>query len=346
MNFQASDSAPFSMLPARPAPWKQFGMSAVTHGIALLALIAYGTFGSRVPRPDTRDYRFTTIVEAPPVVSHEEKPVLPARVPEVVKSEAPQLPAIHLSPEKKVVVPQPETPVTPKIEIAANHVPLQPVTPTIPKQLVKTNVFSTGSSAPPTIVRPPENVQTGGFGDPNGVPAHDSSGKGVKIAQLGSYDLPQGSGTGNGTGGQHGAAGVIASAGFGSGVAPVDRNGADTPSRGGVRQSGFGDVEPAVAPARPKAESAPTVSPAEIISKPTPVYTEEAKRLKIEGEVLLEVVFEASGNLHVIRLVRGLGHGLDEAAEQAAKEIRFKPALRDGQPADSTVMVHIRFQLS
>ncbi len=346
MNFQAPENTPFSMLPARRAPWKQFGLSAVTHGIALLALIAYGTFGSRVPRPDTRDYRFTTIVEAPPVVIDEQKPVPPVRLSEVVKSEAPQLPAIHLSPEKKVVVPQPETPVTPKIEIAANHVPLQPVTPTIPKQLIKTNVFSTGSSAPPTIVRPPENVQTGGFGDPNGVPAHDSSGKGIKIAQLGSYDLPQGPGTGNGTGGQHGAAGVVASAGFGSGVAPVDRNGADTASRGAVREGGFGDVEPAVAQARPKAASAPTVSPAEIISKPTPVYTEEAKRLKIEGEVLLEVVFEASGKLRVIRLVRGLGHGLDEAAEQAAKEIRFKPAVRDGQPADSSGVLHIRFQLT
>lgn len=347
MNFRAPDKIPFSMLPERRAPWKQFGLSAVTHIIALLALIAFGSFAPRVVRPDTRDYRFTSLVEAPPVVNHEQKPI-PPRPPEVVRSEAPQqLPVIHLAPEKKVVVHQEETPVTPQIEISTRQLPVQPITPVIPKQMIKTNVFSTGSSAPPTIVRPPENLQTGGFGDPNGVAAHASSGKGLKIAELGSYDLPQGPGTGNGSGGQHGAVGTVASAGFGSGVATVDRNGAASASRGVVRQGGFGDAEPtAVNQSKPKAAIASPISPAEILSKPTPVYTEEARKLKIEGEVLLEVVFEGSGKLRVVRLVRGLGHGLDEAAEQAAKEIRFKPAIRDGQPADSSGVLHIIFQLS
>ena len=86
--------------------------------------------------------------------------------------------------------------------------------------------------------------------------------------------------------------------------------------------------------------------PAEIVSKPTPVYTEEARKLRIEGEVLLEVVFESSGRLRIVRLVRGLGYGLDEAATRAAEQIRFKPALRDGQPADSTAVLHIVFQLA
>jgi TonB family protein len=86
--------------------------------------------------------------------------------------------------------------------------------------------------------------------------------------------------------------------------------------------------------------------PAEIISKPVPNYTPEARAQRIEGEVLLEVVFEASGTLRVIRVVRGLGHGLDEAATRAAQQIRFKPALRDGQPSDSTAVVHIIFQLA
>jgi hypothetical protein len=45
-------------------------------------------------------------------------------------------------------------------------------------------------------------------------------------------------------------------------------------------------------------------------------------------------------------VVRGLGHGLDEAAIAAANKIRFKPALRDGQPADSTAIVHVTFQLA
>ena len=64
----------------------------------------------------------------------------------------------------------------------------------------------------------------------------------------------------------------------------------------------------------------------EIISKPNPVYTEEARQLRLEGEVLLEVLFGANGQLHVNRVVRGMGHGLDEAAIAAANKMRFKPA--------------------
>jgi TonB family protein len=77
-----------------------------------------------------------------------------------------------------------------------------------------------------------------------------------------------------------------------------------------------------------------------------PLYSDEARSLKIQGEVLLEVVLEASGKLRIVRVVRGLGHGLDDAAVRAAEQIRFKPALRDGQPADSTAVLHIVFQLA
>ena len=219
----------------------------------------------------------------------------------------------------------------------------------IPRQLVKTNVFSTGSSAPPTIARAPEHVQTGGFGDPNGVPARENNGRPVTIAQLGSYDLPSGPGYGNGTGGAQGARGVVASAGFGNGGATGDGSGRVNATRGSVRQSGFGDTESA-SKGQIKTKAAEPVAaklvPAEILSKPTPVYTDEARKLRIEGEVMLEVVFESSGRLRIVRVLRGLGHGLDEAATRAAEQIRFKPALRDGQPADSTAVLHIVFQLA
>jgi TonB family protein len=86
--------------------------------------------------------------------------------------------------------------------------------------------------------------------------------------------------------------------------------------------------------------------PAEIISKPTPVYTDEARKLHVQGEVLLEVVFESSGKLRILRVVQGLGHGLDEAALRAAEQIRFKPASQGGQPTDCTAVVHIVFQLT
>lgn len=85
---------------------------------------------------------------------------------------------------------------------------------------------------------------------------------------------------------------------------------------------------------------------AQILQKPRPAYTEEARKLEIEGEVQLEVVFGASGEVHIVRVVHGLGHGLDENAVLAAKAIRFLPAKRDGHTVDSTAMIHIVFQLA
>jgi TonB family protein len=87
-------------------------------------------------------------------------------------------------------------------------------------------------------------------------------------------------------------------------------------------------------------------SAAEILSKPRPAYTDEARRLQIEGEVLLEVLFAASGEARVLRTVRGLGHGLDQNAIAAARAIQFRPAKRGDAAADSTAVVHIVFQLA
>jgi len=194
----------------------------------------------------------------------------------------------------------------------------------------------------------PSKVQTGGFGDPNGVPAQDNHGRPITIAQAGSFNLPSGPGYGNGTGGSHGARGVIASTGFGSGVATGNSSGPVSGSRGAVRQGGFGDAD-VVAAAQPKTQSAePVVKtlPAEITYKPRPVYTDEGRKLKIEGEVLLDVVFSATGQIRIVKVMHGLGHGLDESAVRAAEKIQFKPALRDGHPADFEAVLHIVFQLT
>jgi TonB family protein len=93
-------------------------------------------------------------------------------------------------------------------------------------------------------------------------------------------------------------------------------------------------------------DSGPPTTPVEITYKPNPVYTDEARQLKLQGEVLLEMMFGANGQLHVNRVVRGLGHGLDEAAIAAASKMRFKPALRNGSAVDSTAIVHVVFQLA
>jgi TonB family protein len=88
------------------------------------------------------------------------------------------------------------------------------------------------------------------------------------------------------------------------------------------------------------------LQPVEVLFKPTPVYTEEARRLGIQGEVALAVVFQANGTIRIVGVVTSLGHGLDQAAEQAASLIRFKPAQRAGQPTDFPATLRIEFRLA
>jgi TonB family protein len=343
---------PFSLLPDRRPPWGEFVFSSLTQAGLIVLLLWIHALRPQILTP-VRDYHEMALVTTPPPLNHEPAPIREFKVPDPVAHldtpipENLRLPAPRPKPRVDVEETQP-----PKVEVAASRPNLPPSTPAIPRKLVQTNVFSTGSSATPTMAAAPQKVQTGGFGDPNGVPAQaNNSGKPANIAQLGSFDLPAGPGYGNGTGGAKGARGVVASTGFGNGVATGDGSGRVNASRGNgvVRQAGFGDADAANAAqaVRPKtAETAPRVVPPEILSKPTPAYTEEARRARIEGEVLLEVVLEASGHVRVLRVVRGLGHGLDESAVQAAEKINFKPAMRDGQPSDSTAVLHIIFQLA
>jgi len=90
----------------------------------------------------------------------------------------------------------------------------------------------------------------------------------------------------------------------------------------------------------------PELQPVEIVYKPRPLYTPEARQLRLEGEVLLEVVFTASGSLQVNRIVKGLGHGLDDSARAAAQRIQFRPARRNGEPYDCAALVHMVFELA
>lgn len=232
----------------------------------------------------------------------------------------------------------------PKNTVSVNE--LEPAKPVKPE--IKTNVFSTGSSAKPTVNLPASQVQTGGFGDPNGVRGEGRPDKAMNIASLGSFDLPVGPGAGNGTGGSKGVRGTVASAGFGNGVAPVGNGGSGEGGsrRAAVQQGGFGDVQPAQPVAPKKRDLGPPQTPVEILFKPKPEYTDEARKLKLEGEVLVKVVFTATGEVRVLNVIQGLGHGLDQNAIRAAEQIRFKPAERDGQPVDSTGTVHIVFQLA
>lgn len=87
-------------------------------------------------------------------------------------------------------------------------------------------------------------------------------------------------------------------------------------------------------------------TPVEVLFKPTPKYTDEARAGRVQGEVVLHVEFGASGRVRVLRVVRGLGHGLDEMAARAAEQIKFKPATEDGRPVDFRANVQIVFRLT
>jgi TonB family protein len=337
----------FALLPEPKSRWKEFVFGYGTQSAALIILLSLGILRPQILTRSTGSYRPIALVNTPVPVNHEPAPVRVIQAPRLVAQRPMQVPTnLRLEPRLSKT---PEEP-APRVQAREMAVPtIADAKPVIPRQLVRTNVFSTGSSAPPTIAAAPQKVQTGGFGDPNAVPAAETHGKPVTIAQVGSFDLPSGGGAGNGTGGAKGKKGVISSAGFGDGVATGDNSGSVSASRGSIRQGGFGDADTALAQqvrSRPSLSEVAKKTPVEIISKPTPTYTEEARKLHIEGEVLLEVVFEASGRLRVVRVVRGLGHGLDENAQRAAEQIRFKPAMKEGQPADSTATVHILFQLA
>jgi TonB family protein len=343
MGHSASQATPFSLLPKTRTPWTEFAFSTGTQACLVAFLLWLRLLHPAILAAPEHSFRSIRLVSTPVPVNHEPQPLRPLPKPVFVASVDPPADALRIAAPRPRAVKVEDSP-APTVNIAAKKLDPLPVNsaPVIPRT-IRTNVFSPGSSVAPTLARAPSQVQTGGFGDPNGIPAKANSGKAVNIAAAGSFDLPSGGGYGNGNGGTKGVPGVVASAGFGGGTATTRSSTPQAP----VQSSGFGDADVAAPVRSHQAESVATpVLPAEIISKPTPVYTQEARSLRIEGEVLLEVVLEASGSLRVVRVVRGLGHGLDDNAVKAAERIRFKPATRNGQPADSTVVLHIIFQLA
>ena len=339
------------LLPEKKWDWRAF---AASYGLITGLIIFFLMFG--LIMPDTlqlgANYHVTELIPRPAL-----KPER-LRRPKPLPLHAKLLPPPPVFSTPKLIVPneirahkpQPQEMEPPKVTMN-NFAPavLKTVGGARP-QLIHTGDFQ-GSSAIPTVNAPIQKVQTGGFGDPNGLQPSANSKPGGKLiaAAAGSFDLPVGPGQGNGSGGAKGIKGTVASADFGSGIATPGRGDGRSSGRGNaaVQTSGFGAQEVAqVTPHVQHMDTAPTTTAVEITFKPNPLYTDEARKLKLEGEVLLEVMFGANGQLQVIRVVRGLGHGLDEAAIAAANKIRFKPATRTGQPIDSTAIVHVVFQLA
>jgi TonB family protein len=356
-------AARFAMLPDPKPTWDRMGVSAL---LQVAALIFFVMIPLMYPEEMKTALHFNSVEIAQPVTEipvNVQPPPPPPAAPKVPKLEPkPEIPEpVKLNPKQPHIFANlaPKV-VQPKIEKAEVKVP--DMTPTFeaakldtkdngpkrPKDDVKTGLMtpSTGSGAVATVKAPIDKVQTGGFGDPNGIKGKGDPNHATNVNRYGSPALPGGEGYGNGTGGKNGIAGTVASTGFGNGIATPPPSGGGG-KKGTVVASGFSDAATAAeAPKKKTAAAGAPDTPIVIVDKPRPEYTAEGRSMRIEGDVVLDLVFLANGSVQLNRVVSGLGHGLDEAAERAAQQIKFKPAKRDNEPVDFPARVRIEFRLA
>jgi periplasmic protein TonB len=275
-------------------------------------------------------------------------------------------------PPPKIKMPPPPKIETPKIKMPEPvKVPeIKPVAlPPTPKPMIE-------QPAPKKVTPPPAPVKVNlGTAMAASVPNHDANPTAVRLGQstnplkpltgpavspvnMGAAGMPgmNASNTGNGpravsvnmgSGSPNGKMGgrdnaVRAVAGLGTGVT------------GGTGHAPAGPVAVAIQPpmqqqqaARPQVQQSTLASAPKVTYKPTPVYTEEAKAMHLEGNVSLRIRVTANGAVQVLGVVHGLGHGLDQSAIQATEATRFKPALdQSGHAIDWEGVVLVNFQMS
>ena len=346
--------ARLAMLPEGESRWQRLGVSAIAQIIILTFFVVMPLF---FPERLKTALNMQVVPLAMPVT---EVPVAPPPAqpkPKVAPAPKPQvIEEVKLNPKQPHIFVQQKV-LKPKIEhVEAKAPELAPQTPVLeakfidntnqpkrPREEVKVNNLNSGSAATPTVNLPVNKVQTGGFGDPNGLPGKGDPNKTTNVNRLGSPALPGGPGYGNGTGGDKGARGVVASTGFGNGIANPPQGGG---KQGVVQSSGFANQTVASDAPKKKASADSGTSQVDILSKPRPEYTAEGRALKLEGDVVIDLIFLANGSVQVNHVVSGLGHGLDESAVQAAQQIKFKPAKRDGEAVDFPARVRIEFRLA
>ena len=206
----------------------------------------------------------------------------------------------------------------------------QPTPPSkgVPPQMALTPQIIMPNPEPPKIKNPtlivPSTVygdpkamppQKGPIGDPLGVPAPPSSGPGRGA----------GIGTGEGTGvGRGGGGGVGAGQGGNVGGGDMGLGG----GRSGIDTMGT------------NGSGRPT-----ILYKEKAKYTEEARQNKVQGTVVLNVVFTSDGRITQVRVIRSLPDGLTEKAIEAAQRIRFQPATKNGAPVSVRGNLEFSFNL-
>jgi protein TonB len=133
---------------------------------------------------------------------------------------------------------------------------------------------------------------------------------GVANSPLVGMSMGNGSGTGLGSGN-------------GSGIGP----GSGGNTGGGPRRIGGG------------------VSAPQLIFSVEPEFSEEARKAKVAGNVLVNLWVDTNGNPSHVRVIRGVGMGLDEKAVEAVKQYKFKPAMENGKPVLVELNVEVNFQI-
>jgi TonB family protein len=166
----------------------------------------------------------------------------------------------------------------------------------------------------PTVVAPQlaQLPQIGflNIGDPFGVPGPPSSGPGTG-GGIGSGQ-GRGVGEGRGPGVGPGEGGGVGGGKFSDGVFGIGSSGVTSPT---------------------------------VIYRVEPQYSEEARRARYQGTVVLQAIVRRDGTLDILRVVRSLGFGLDENAITALKQWRFQPGTMDGQTVDVSLNVEVNFNL-
>jgi protein TonB len=133
---------------------------------------------------------------------------------------------------------------------------------------------------------------------------------------------PPSNGVGSGGGIGSGRGGGVGS-GSGGGFGPGSGGG----TGGGVYRIGGGVSDPVP------------------IFKPEPEYSEEARKAKFQGAVMLSIVIDENGKTRDVKVIRPLGLGLDEKAIEAVLKWRFKPSLKDGRAVAVSANVEVNFRL-
>jgi len=161
--------------------------------------------------------------------------------------------------------------------------------------------------------------------DPSIIAPPDVNLPNVNMAQygdpLGKYGPPS-NGPGSGGGIGSGSGGGVGS-GRGPGFGPGEGGGYG----GGAYRIGGGVTAPSV------------------VYKVEPEYSEEARKAKFQGSVLLSIIVDPSGKPRDVRVLRSCGLGLDEKAVEAGMKWRFRPGLKDGKPVAVAATVEVNFRL-